>query len=333
MKSFEYAHPQTEAEAVDLLADHQGNTAVLAGGTDLISLLKAELLTPNRVVDLKQIESLRTVTPHEGGLLVGSLLTLEELQQEAQLADYRSLLDAAENVKAIQMQQQGTLGGDLCLLPNCWYFRNGYGLLAHDGRSSLSEQGDNRYHAILGNRGPAKFVSASRLAPSLMAWGAKVRIVGPVPDVDTMIPLENFYTTPKTPKQNVTVLQPGQFISHVWLPNSARTLSATYDVLELNGLDWPLASASATLAISGGRVAAARVVMGHVAPTPWNSREAARVLTGQPLTPEIAEAAADAALTSATPLKDNGYKVRLARTAVKRAILKAAGLLNLEGEI
>lgn len=330
MRPFEYASPRSIEEAVELLNDHDADTAVLAGGTDLINLMKHDLFSPKRVVDIKNIESLKTVQPDGAGVMVGSLVTLEEMKENPLLADYPSLLDVVDGVKSIQIQSMGTLGGDLCHLPNCWYFRNGYGLLGIENGESLPAEGDNRYHAIFGNRGPAKFVSATRFAPALIAWGAKVRIVGPKPDQVKMLPLEYFYVTPKTPKQGVTVLAPGQMITHLWLPPAGSFQSATYEVVELNGLDWPLAAASACLDVTGGVVRSGRIVLGHVAPTPWISDAAISAIQGQRISEGVAELAGEAAVQSATPLKDNRYKVRLARTAVKRAILKAVGI-NLEG--
>lgn len=343
MKAFEYARPETEAEAIEFLGTDAGQTAVLAGGTDLVSLMKAELLTPSRVVDLKRIPSLREVTRVEGGVQIGSLATLSDLAQHPLLGGYRSLFDVIDGVRAIQVQGSGTIGGDLCHLPNCWYFRSGYGLLALDKGVSLPEAGDNRYHAILGNSGPAKFVNASRFAPALIAWGAKVRVISKVdgqkalsinPQPSTLnlheewLPLEHFYITPKTNAQGNTVLKPGQLISHVWLPDAANMVSATYEVLQTEGLDWPLASAGVTLGLDGGYVREARIVMGHVAPVPWLASEAARLLIGQRLNDDTAGMAADAAVSRATPLSMNEYKVQLARTAVKRALLKAAGQLE-----
>lgn len=323
MKPFEYASPGTESEALELLNDHHANTALLAGGTDLISLMKSDLVSPARVVDIKNVGSMQGVIPVEDGLLIGSLTTLDDLRDNPAAADYASLLDAVDGVRAIQIQSMGTLGGDLCHLPNCWYFRNGYGLLGMENGESLVEKGDNRYHAILGNQGPAKFVSASRFAPALIAWGARVRIIGPDPDAQEWLPLEFFYQTPRTDRQGVTVLRPGQIVSHIWLPPAAGMVSATYEVLQMEGLDWPLASAGVSLEIEGDLVRQARIVLGHVAPTPWVAHEAARSLVGQSVTEQTAGHAAEQALVAATPLSENGYKVQLARTAVKRALLKA----------
>jgi len=328
MRSFEYANPESEAEALEFLNDDAQQTALLAGGTDMISLLQAEIVNPSRVVDVKNVSSMQGVYPVENGLMVGALTTLDELLESRELAAYGSLIQAVDAIHAIQIQSSGTIAGDLCHLPNCWYFRNGYGLLALENGESLVETGDNRYHAIFGNSGPAKFVSASRFAPALIAWGAKVRIIGPSPEQEELIPLEYFYNTPRTERHGVTALKPGQLISHIWLPKPGVAISGNYDVLQMDGLDWPLASAAATLELSGGRVRDARIVLGHVAPTPWLSQEAASVLRGRPINEETAQAAGEAAVSRATPLSKNGYKVQLAKTAVKRAILRSADLLE-----
>jgi xanthine dehydrogenase YagS FAD-binding subunit len=182
---------------------------------------------------------------------------------------------------------------------------------------------------VFGNRGPAKFVSASRFAPALIAWGAEARIIGPEPGQVSMIPLEYFFVTPKSVGQGMTVLQPGQLLTHILLRDAGEeTASASYEVLQLEGLDWPLASAGVCLETSGEIVREARVVLGHVAPTPWVSHDAAQALVGKVIDERSAQAAGDAAVARATPLSENDYKVQIARTAVKRAILRAAGQLE-----
>lgn len=338
MRNFEYARPETEAEALELLSDHGGNTAVLAGGTDLMNLLKRDVIQPARVVDIKNVSSWRGIKHQDGGVLIGANTTLDEINEHALAADYRSLIDVIDGIRAIQITAHGTLAGDLCQLPHCWYFRNGYGLLAMKDGESLVATGDNRYHAILGNSGPAKFVSASRFAPPAMAWDAKVRVVTLTRSAsegrqvaaakEEWLPLEYFFQTPKTNSQGVTVLKPGQLITHVWLPAASNTRSATYEVLELNGLDQPQASAACCLGLDGGIVRHAKIVLGHVAPTPWIAHEAAKWLVGQQLTNDVAETAGRMALAKVTPLSHNDYKVTMAQTAVKRALLKATNQLG-----
>lgn len=329
MNSFEYASPRTEEEAVELLSAHGGNTAVLAGGTDLFNLLRAGCVAPERVVDIKNIDSMQGVTSISDGLMIGALTTLDEITAHPLVRPYESLVQVADAVHAIQIQAMGTLGGDLCHLPNCWYYRNGYGLLGQKDGQSLPAEGRNEFHAVFGNRGPAKFVSASRFAPALIAWGAKARIVGPEPGQVGIMPLEYFFVAPKSENQGVTVLQPGQLLTHVILPEAAENIaSASYEVLQLEGLDWPLGAAGVWLEMSSSIVERARVVLGHVAPTPWVSLDAAEALVGLAVDERSAQAAGDAAVLRATPLSENDYKVQIARTAVKRAILRAAGQLT-----
>jgi xanthine dehydrogenase YagS FAD-binding subunit len=329
MNSFEYASPMTEAEAVEMLSAFDGQTAVLAGGTDLLNLLRADLVSPRRVVDVKNIRSMQGVTAVDDGILVGALTTLDEILMHPLLAEYQSVKHVADAVHSIQIQSMGTLGGDLCHLPNCWYYRNGYGLLGQQAGESLVANGRNELHAILGNHGPAKFVSASRFAPALCAWGARARVAGPAPDQVSLVPLEYFFVAPRTPDQRVTVLGPGQLLTHVWLPAVTQEMaSASYEVLQLEGLDWPLASAAAWFEHSAGIVRDARIVLGHVAPVPWVSHDAAAAVVGRAIDEASASAAADAAVARATPLSENDYKVQIARTAVKRALLRAAGLLE-----
>lgn len=340
MRSFEYARPETEAEALELLSGHDGNTAVLAGGTDLMNLLKRDVIQPARVVDIKHVSSWRGIKPHDGGVLIGANTTLDEINEHALAADYRSLIDVIDGIRAIQITANGTLAGDLCQMPHCWYFRNGHGLLAMKDGESLVATGDNRYHAILGNSGSAKFVSASRFAPPAIAWDAKVRVVtsgqrsavsgqdeNAVSLKDEWLPLDYFFQTPKTNSQGVTVLKPGQLITHVWVPAASDTRSATYEVLELCGLDQPQASAACCLGLDGGIVRSAKIVLGQVAPTPWIAHEAAKWLVGQQLTADVAETVSRMALAKATPLSHNDYKVSMAQAAVKRALLKATNQL------
>lgn len=323
MKAFEYAAPREEAEVLDLLSPQWGTTEILAGGTDLVSLMKKMIVTPDRVVNIKEVRSLRGVSADSEHVTIGATTTLDDLLESPDLDDYPAIKQAIRGINSMQLQAQGTIGGELCQRPSCWYFRNGQGLLAHNGR--LVAEGANRYHAIFGNAGPAKFVNASRIAPALIALDAQLRIIGPG-DEETLLPLEYFYRTPRDESQRENVLAPNQLVTHIVLPRTYVASNATYEVRHGEGPDYPLASAAASLRLDGGVVRDAQIVLGHVAPTPWVSRQAVEAIIGRYVDESSAQAAGDAAVASATPLSENGYKVQLARTAVKRAILLAAGL-------
>ena len=335
MTPFEYAQPTTEQQAVQLLQDHGSDTVVLAGGTDIVGLMRENIVRPKRVVSLQDVSSLKTITATDDEIVIGALTTLtdladcEHIASDLPVSEFRTVHDVIHGIRAIQVQENGTLGGDLCLLPNCWYFRSGYGLLGIENGESLPELGDNRYHAIFGNDGPAKFVSASRFAPGLITLGTQVRVIGPQPDQSDTIPLESFFQTPASDLDRPIQLLPGQLISHIVIPKQSNRCSATYEVLESEGLDWPQAAAAASLVCEKGRVQSARIVLGHVAPVPWDVPDAAASLIGYPLNEQTAARAADIAVSKSKPLSHNGYKVHMTRTCVERALLQAVNKLRL----
>jgi len=323
MKAFEYAAPRTEAEILQVLSAEPGETEVLAGGTDLVGLMKKMLVTPERVVNIMEVPSLKTIDElPDGSLSIGAAVTLDLLLDHPYLDVYPAIKQAIRGINSMQLQCQGTLGGEVCQRPRCWFYRNGLGLLG-----AQASDGANQYHAILGNQGPAKFVNSSRIAPALMALNAKLRVIGPAEDDESLVSVSDFFRTPRHDGQREHVLQPQQLISHIILPPIAGRTCATYEVRDGEGPDYPLASAAVAMRFDGfGIVHEAKVVMGQVAPTPWISSEAASMLVGQTVDVQRAELAGRAAVRMATPLSENKYKVQLAKVAVKRAILLAAGL-------
>jgi xanthine dehydrogenase YagS FAD-binding subunit len=324
MQAFEYANPTTVQEAAGLLGKSWQDANLLAGGTDLLSLMKDYVQTPKRVVSLKGIKELEGIQKTSGGLRIGALVTLDELMRNAEVkAEYPSLIEAARGVASPQMRNMGTVAGDLCQRPRCWYFRLGYGLLAKGPNGeSLVPNGDNRYHAIFGNRGPAYFVSASSFGPALAALGASVKLVSASGSRE--LPVEKFFVIPENDSGRENALAANEILTEIVVPPAAGARNATYEVRQKTALEFPLATASVALRMKGGTVASARVVLGHVAPIPWRATAAEKVLAGKALGAAAADAASQAAVEGATPLSMNAYKVQLARVAVKRALLEAA---------
>lgn len=325
MQNFEYANPTTKEQAVELLGNGWGETEVIAGGTDLLSLMKDFLVTPKRVVNIKNIAELRGVTFNRaGGARIGALVSLEEMIDRLG-GGIPALTQAAKEITSPQIRNMGTVGGDLCQRPRCWYFRSGFGLLPRDEAGKpLVENGDNRYHAILGNDGEAKFVSASSLAPALIALAAKISIFGPKGARE--VEADKFFVTPKSASERETVLVSNEIVTAINIPSTLGVRSATYEVRQRETLDWPLAAASVALKLDAAKkVTSARVALGHVAPVPWKSDEAAKFLVGKTVTEDVAAEAGKIAVANARALSRNGYKIQLAQVAVKRAILQAAG--------
>ena len=324
MEAFSYARPTTREEALGYLSASYEEAAILAGGTDLLSLMKNYVVTPKRLVDIRGVKEFGGITWSNGGGRIGATVSLQELADDPGLQkSFPGLAAATAGVPSMQIRNMGTVGGDLCQRPRCWYFRNGFGLLARDAKGkALVPGGDNRYHAILGNGGPAYFVNPSSLAPMLIALGASVEIAGG--KASRKVALEKFFRAPHSEHQREYTLAPNEIVTAVLLPDGAANWkTATYEVREKQALDWPLATASVALRMDGGTVRDARIVMGHVAPVPWRAREAELALARKALDAGNAAKAGEAAVRGAHPLSGNKYKVQLARVAVKRAILAA----------
>ncbi len=323
MQNFEYANPSTVKEAVSLLGSDWSDAHILAGGTDQISLMKDYVHTPKRVVNIKNIKELHGISKSGQGLRIGAAVSFDEIATDASLrSEYPSISTAVLGITSPQIRNMGTVGGDLCQRPRCWYFRNGYGLLALKDGKSLVPNGENRYHAIFG-AGPAYFVSASSLGPALIALGAKVVLVSP--SGKRTVDVEKFFVSPKDPQTREVDLKPNEILTEIIIPSSAGMKNATYEVRQKEALDWPLATASVALQMNGNSVKSARIVLGHVAPTPWVASDAGHSLAGQTISADTAAKAGEAAVAGAMPLSQNAYKVQLARVAVKRALLVASG--------
>ncbi|HEY4930178.1 MAG TPA: FAD binding domain-containing protein [Terriglobales bacterium] len=327
MQAFEYASA-SKKEQVAALVGEQG--AILAGGTDLLALMKDDVVAPKRLVNVKHIDGLRGINYQPGnGLRIGVLTTIAEFAEDANVRQhYPVLAEAAIEAASPQIRNVATMGGNMCQRPRCWYFRNGMGLLpkAPNGKSMVVE-GDNRYAAILGNDGPAYFVSPSTIAPVLIAFGAKIRIYSAKASGTGVreLPLEKFFVIPTADGQREHDLKPDEMVIELIVPPPSQSLkAASYEVRQRAAFDWPLSMASVALEMDGNTVKSARVVLGHVAPIPWISPEAAQTLVGKTITPDTAMAAASAAVAQAKPLSRNKYKITLTKAAVKRAILNAA---------
>lgn len=324
MRAFEYASPKSKEQAVALLGRSWDDSQVLAGGTDLLSLMKDDVVAPKRLVNIKGVEELRGLRFDRGtGLRLGALVNLEEIVEHVAVRQhYPGLHTAVREIGSPQIRNQATVGGNLCQRPRCWYYRSGFGLLAQQGGRSMVVEGDNRYHAILGNAGPAYFVSPSTVVPALVSLGATVRLFGPGGARE--MPVEKFFRVPRTSDEREHDLRSNEIVTEVRVP-PATGRSATYEVREKEALDWPLVTASVALKMDGGKVQSARVVLGHAAPVPWRSVEAEAALVGKTVNEQVAQAAGEAAVAKAKALSGNAYKVQLARVAVKRAVLAAAG--------
>jgi xanthine dehydrogenase YagS FAD-binding subunit len=321
VKSFAYVNPANVQEAVAALSPERGRVLPLAGGMDLVALMKDYILTPERVVNVKKLDATIADAPG-GGVRIGAAATLVDIESHARLAkEYAAVTQAAAEVGTPQIRNLGTLGGNLMQRPRCWYYRNEeFPCLKKGGATCYSVGGENQFHAIFGG-GPCHIVHPSSLAVPLIAFGATIHIVGPRGEREMVA--EDFFELPDRNLYGETALRHDELVTAVSLPAAEGRRSATYEVRFKQSHDWPIAFASVALQMQGNTVSDARVVLGAVAPIPWRVPAAEEALKGQTIDELVAARAAEAALERAQPMSQNAYKIQVAKTAVKRAILAA----------
>ena len=326
MKGFAYVNPNNEKDAVAALK--AGGVALpLAGGMDLLARMKDYIQQPDRIVNVKNALEANVARTPDGGLKIGAAMKIIDLiENENVVRMYPAVVAAAGEIGTPQIRNAGTVGGNINQRPRCWYFRNEeFVCFKKGGNQCFAPTGENQYHAIFGNGGPSHIVHPSNLAVPFLAYGARFRVIGS--NGEREVAAADYFTLP-TP-QNVlkeNVLADDELLTHVILPAPGNLKSGFYEVRFKESHDWPLAFATVVLAMNGNTVGSARVVLGAVAPVPWRSEDAERALVGKPLNETTAAEAGDAAVRAAQPLNRNGYKVQIAKTAVKRAILQAAGI-------
>ncbi|HSD47270.1 MAG TPA: xanthine dehydrogenase family protein subunit M, partial [Pyrinomonadaceae bacterium] len=335
MKSFEWVNASTIAEAVRML-----NTAApgkdideaprpIAGGQDLITTMKDYTTRPTRVVNLKSIRGLDRITSDsKGGLTIGALVTLNQIEEHAGIRkNFPGLAEAAHSVATPQIRNLGTIGGNLCQRPRCWYFRlEEVVCLKKGGSQCYAATGENKYHAIFGG-GPSFIVHPSDLAPMLVALGARVAVTGS--SGKQVIALDKFFTLPaEGDVRRENVLKNDDIITEIQVPASPFAARSTYlKFKERESLDFALAAVAAAVQLQPNKtVKTARIVLGGVAPIPWRVPDAEKFLTGKIVNRDVLAQAAKIALKDAQPLEKNAYKVPLTETLVRRALAKAAGV-------
>jgi xanthine dehydrogenase YagS FAD-binding subunit len=332
MKNFTYYRPQSAEEAVGLLDAKWGKTELLAGGTDLLDLQKEYVAQPDKVVSLGGIKGLagisissRSAGGNElGSPVIGAATKLADIAAHEDLRKHLPALTAAAgDIGGPQIRNMGTLGGNLCQRNRCWYFRDEHtNCLLKGGDKCFALDGENKYHAIFRPNAKCVIVHPSTLAPALIALGAKAEVLGP--KGKRTVELAKFFRAPTSADEREHVLNPDEIVLSVRI-DSTYLKNASYEVRHKQAYDWPLVQAAAAFKLDGGKASDVRIVLGHVAPTPYIAEAAAKALDGKAVTEDTAAAAGKAAAEGAKPLSQNGYKIKLVEVAVKRAILTAAG--------
>jgi xanthine dehydrogenase YagS FAD-binding subunit len=320
LSQFSYKRVTSVKEAMD--AAGRPGAHILAGGTDLLGCLRDEVFTASTLVSLNGIKELKGIGARAGGgLRIGALTTLSEIADNRQVASsYAVLAQAAAAAASPQLRNQGTVGGNLCQRPRCWYFRGDFQCLRKGGKTCFAVAGENEFHCIFGG-GPCYIVHPSDTASALVALDAKVSIAGPK-GVRT-IPLASFFVLPEVSVVKENVLTPGEVLTEILLDPAQPGARSTYrKVRERGAFDFALAGAAVLVALAGGKVQTARVVLSGVAPVPWRSADAEKALVGKSLDAATVAAASAAAVKDAVPLPWNEFKVPLVRGVLEETLIR-----------
>ena len=323
MNRFELARATSVTEARDLLSQKPGSV-FKAGGIDLLDHLKEHLTEPPRVVDLKSVPGLdRIAVEADGSLRIGPLATLARVAaHDGVRKTHAALAQACAEAASPQIRNVATIGGNVLQRPRCWYYRlESYRCLKKGGDVCFAVSGENRYHSIFGG-GPSYIVHPSNAAVPLVAFGASFVLEDG--SGGRTVPAADFFTPPGKDPRRENQLQPGEILTEIRVPAAGGARSVYDEFRERAAFDWPLASMAAVVKVEGGVVREARVVLGAVAPIPWRSRGAEQALAGKALDEAAAVAAARASIQGAAPLSDNGYKVGLVQTLVRRTLMSIA---------
>jgi xanthine dehydrogenase YagS FAD-binding subunit len=317
LPAFDYIRPKSLAEAFKHLAND--GTRVQAGGTDLLGCLRDRIFEVSSVVSLNGIKEMRRIERAENGVRIGALTTVTELAASPLIRDqYPVLAQAALEVASPQLRNQGTIGGNLCQKPRCWYYRGEFHCLRKGGETCFAVEGENQYHCILGGDG-CYIVHPSDIAPALVALDAKLRIAGP--KGTTNVATEEFFMPPDRDPQKETILGQGEIVTDIFLRTPSKSLRSSYrKVRARRSWDFALGSVALAMTMSDKEVLSARIVLGGAAPVPWRVREAEEAITGKRLDSTTIRKAAEAAVSKAKPMDRNRYKVDLFRGVIEEQL-------------
>lgn len=314
------------ATSLDEALEHLGaeGTRPCAGGSDLIGCLRDEVFECSKVVSLSRIEQLKGIDRiGDAGVRIGALTSIAQVASDPLVnSGFTALAQAAAAVASPQLRNQGTIGGNICQKPRCWYYRGEFHCLRKGGTTCYALAGENQFHAVLGGA-RCYIVHPSDTAPALIALGASARVTGS--QGTRLVPMEQFYVPPSTDPHRETVLEPDELVTELTLRAPAPGLKSSYRKVRARGSwDFSLAGVALALQFDGDRVVAGRVVLSGAAPIPWRSAEAEAAITGRRLDEATARATAEAAMQNAVALKRNGYKIPLFRGVIEEELLKLA---------
>ncbi|HMK36294.1 MAG TPA: xanthine dehydrogenase family protein subunit M [Desulfomonilaceae bacterium] len=317
--NFSYVRAHSLEEAIQHLSEKDAR--LHAGGTDLLTCLRDDIFGASTLVSITKLKQLHGIseTP-DGGLRIGALTTISEVANSSIIGQrYPGLARGAAEVGSPQLRNQGTIGGNMCQKPRCWYYRGDFHCLRKGGEMCFALGGENYFHCIFGSDNTCCIVHPSDTAPPLVALDAQVKIVGP--EGNRVVPAGKFHVLPEENVEKETVLQPGEIVTEIILPPPVPDMRSSYrKVRARRSWDFALAGVALALVIKNNKVERPRVVLSGAAPIPWRSQEVEEVIAGRSLNSAIVEQAAEAVVKNAQPLQHNEYKVPLFKAVIREEL-------------
>ena len=328
MKKFQNINVSSLQEAATIAREVRERGQVIAfsgGGTDLLQQVKDGTEQPDVLINLRTVTGESQVSENAEGITVGGQMSLTELASHSLIgARYPVLAEAAGAVGTPQIRNVGTLAGNVTQRPWCWYYRNGFNCYKAGGDQCFSVVGENQQHAIFGG-GPSYIVHPSDVAPALVALGARFNTIGP--GGQRNLTAEEFFQLPAQNAQYENSLARDELLAGVTLPiPGTMAVSSYHKVMDRQAWTHAVVSAAVVMEVEDSVCNSASIVLGGVAPIPWRAREAEALVTGQPITAELARQAGEVAVSNAQPLAKNAYKVPMTSAVVERQILSLTGI-------
>jgi xanthine dehydrogenase YagS FAD-binding subunit len=318
VRAFSYQRPTSLAEASDLLG--HADAVPLGGGTDLLVCIEEGLAAPSTLVDLRSIDGNDAIVEEGESVKIGAAVRVDSLARDRRIRErFPALAQACEVVGSPALRNMGTIGGNLCQRPRCWYFRRGIPCLKNGGSACPAREGENQYHAII-EGGPCYIVHPSDPAVALTALEAELELTSR--GGSRTVRIAEFFTLPRDRLDQETVLQRGEIVSAVILPGTFSRGPQFYrKVMQRGAWDFALVSVAAARRRDGS----VRIVMGGVGPRPWRAPVSLEedVASGG-LDEDSIAAIVERALYDTEPLSKNGYKVTLAASLLRDAIRELA---------
>jgi xanthine dehydrogenase YagS FAD-binding subunit len=320
MKNFKIAQPSDFKQAANLLSLKKSGFYPMAGGTDILDEIKNGIISPEAVVDLTSIPNMSFIQQDKNSLRIGALTPVNDLIESRLIeSDYPVLHQAALSLATPQLRNIGTVGGNLCQHPRCWYYRDPQILCwKKGGDDCFAYAGKNKYHAIFGGEF-CFIVHPSDLAPALICLDAEVLIA--TPEKEKKLKLADFYHLPQENRRGETILEEGELVKEILLPLPKKEEKSIYlKIKERNTWDFAVVSAAVKVKFAGKKIDDIRIVLGGVAPIPWRLDKTEKQLKGKNATEKSIRTAAQEGLRDAASLEENGYKLDLVEAVLVETI-------------